>query len=201
MKLWYAPTSPFARKVRIALRELGLEGTVEEIAIDPWTDPGLRARNPLAKVPTFETDDGEILFESSLICEFLNARAGGGLFPAQPGARWPALRLLAIADGVAGATGRLFADTRRPETERSAAVMVRQDAAIEAGLDALEARAGELSAGLSTIGAIAAASAADYVGFRFPDRDWRSARPALAEWCAAVGSRPSMAATRFRLPG
>lgn len=200
MRLYFAPTSPFARKARVALRELDLLDLIEEVEINPWTDGRLRALNPLAKVPTLEADDGEVLFESSLICEFLDDRAKGGLFPPAGVVRWRSLRLEAIADGIALAAGRLYADEQRPETERSQAVMARQADAIEAGLDALETGSGELSQAAWTIAEIAAASALLYLDFRFPDRDWRAAHPRLAAWCTAIADRPSIAATRFHLP-
>lgn len=200
MKLYYAPTSPFARKVRVAAHELGLADAVEAVMVDPWTDPDLRALNPLAKVPTLIRPDGQVLFESALICEYLDGLASGGLFPEPGEQRWAALLRQAVADGVAAAAGRLFADEQRPPGERSEAVMQRQAAAIQAGLDALSRDAGILAAGPFDIGAVATACALGYLDFRWPDRDWRAQRPALAAWFDRARTRPSMAATGHRLP-
>jgi glutathione S-transferase len=200
MKLFYAPTSPFARKVRVAAAELSLTDRIELVPINPWADAALRAHNPLAKVPTLIRDDGEALFESSVICEYLDHLAGGGLFPAPGEARWGALLRQGVADGISTAAGRLYADERRPATERSESVMQRQVAAIEAGLDRLEQGARELSPELADIGAIAAACALGYLDFRWPERDWRPGRDGLARWLAGVSRRASMVITQHHLP-
>lgn len=200
MKLFYAPTSPFARKVRVAAAELSLTDRIELVPINPWADAALRGHNPLAKVPTLLRDDGEALFESSVICEYLDHVAAGGLFPAPGEARWGALLRQGVADGISTAAGRLYADERRPATERSEGVMQRQAAAIEAGLDRLEHGARELSPELADIGAIAAACALEYLDFRWPERNWRSGRDGLARWLAGVSRRASMLTTQHHLP-
>jgi len=89
MELWYAPTSPFARKVRVAAHELGVADAIQLVEVDPWTDPRLRNLNPLAKVPTLVLDDGEIVWESGLIAERLDALSGApALFPPAGTERW-----------------------------------------------------------------------------------------------------------------
>lgn len=196
MKLFYAPTSPFARKVRITAHELKLADRLDLVVVNPWSDAELRSLNPLAKVPTLVRDDGQVLFESALICEYLDHLAGGGLYPARGEARWSALLRQGIADGINAAAGRLFADEHRPPNERSSSVMQRQAAAIEAGLDSLERDAGALSTALADIGAISVACALGYLDFRWPDRAWRSGRGTLARWFEVVGQRPSMLATQ-----
>lgn len=200
MKLYYAPTSPFARKVRIAAHELGVEDRIDLVLVNPWSDTELRSLNPLAKVPTLVRDDGPVLFESALVCEYLDHLAGGGLYPAAGEARWSALLRQGIADGISAAAGRLFADERRPSNERSSGVMQRQADAIEAGLDRLERDAGALSSGLADIGAISVACALGYLDFRWPDRAWRDGRSGLSKWFEVVGRRSSMMATRHHLP-
>ncbi len=195
MKLFYATTSPFARKVRVAAAELGLGDRIELVSANPWADAALRGFNPLAKVPTLLREDGGAMFESSVICEYLDHVAAGGLFPPPGEARWGALLRQGVADGIGGAAGRLFADERRPAHERSESVMWRQTAAIEAGLDRLEHEAAQLSTELADIGAIAVACALGYLDFRWPERNWRQGREGLAGWLAGVGRRPSMMAT------
>ncbi|MFT8246137.1 glutathione S-transferase N-terminal domain-containing protein [Roseomonas sp. BN140053] len=201
MRLLFAPTSPFARKVRVAAIELGLGARIAAVPVDPWSDAGLRALNPLAKVPVLLREDGRAIAESAVICEYLDHLAGGRLFPPAGEPRWQALALQGVADGMSTAAGRLFADERRPDNERSSAVMRRQAAAIEAGLDRLAAEAAALSPVLADIGAVAAACALGYLDFRWPERDWRHGRDGLARWAAVVAARPSMAATRHALPG
>jgi glutathione S-transferase len=199
MQLWYAPTSPFARKTRIAAHELGLAASLELIEANPWTDTRLRTLNPLAKVPTLVLDSGQALIESAVICEYFDSLAGGGrLFPPPGEARWRALGLQGLADGAATAAGRLFADEHRRAEERSDAMMARFRTAIEASLDQLERQG--LEGSLTTIGEVSAAALLGYLDFRWPERDWRKQRPQLAAWFAEVERRPSMIETRHRLP-
>ncbi|WP_438005047.1 glutathione S-transferase N-terminal domain-containing protein [Sorangium sp. So ce321] len=200
MKLFYAPTSPFARKVRVTAHELQLGDRLELVLVNPWSDAELRSLNPLAKVPTLVRDDGQVLFESALICEYLDHIAAGTLYPAPGEARWSALLRQGIADGISAAAGRLFADEHRPVDERSSSVMQRQAAAIEAGLDRLERDAGTLSRELADIGAVSAACALGYLDFRWPERAWRDGRLELARWFDTAGQRRSMIATQHHLP-
>ncbi|AUG54695.1 glutathione S-transferase family protein [Thalassospira marina] len=206
MRLFFSFTSPFARKVRICLRELGLAGTVDEILINPWTDEKLRAINPLAKVPTLVSNDGQVIFESGVICDFLDeeARSHGKidrrLFPIAGPSRWRALQLQALADGIMTATGRLFADQQRPENERSDFVMNRQADAVTAGLAALNDQIDILNADLPGIGEISVASALEYLAFRWPDEKQFPLPANLAAWRETIGQRPAMVETRFYLP-
>lgn len=196
MDLWYTTTSPFARKVRIAAAELGLDDRITLVRVDPWTDDRLRRLNPLCKVPTLVLDDGTALFESAIICEWLDTLgATRRLIPAHGPERWRALRLQGVADGAMTATGRLFADERRPTDERAEPVMARLAAARDAALDWLERQSLQIDLG---IGEVAVAACLGYLDFRWPDRCWREARPRLSSWMAAIASRPSIAATRHR---
>lgn len=200
MQLWYAPASPFARKVRIAAREVELAGQIELVEVDPWSDARLRALNPLAKVPTLVLDSGETLFESTVICEYLDAMAPRpGLFPPVGADRWRALLMQGLADGASTAAGRLFAEQRRPQAERSTAMMARFDAAIGASLDEMERRG--FDGDLSTIGDVAATAFLGYLDFRWPDLGWREGRKRLAQCFAEAQARPSAIETAYRLPG
>jgi glutathione S-transferase len=196
MDLWYTTTSPFARKVRIAAAELGLDDRVTLVRIDPWTDDRLRRLNPLCKVPTVVLDDGAVLFESAIICEWLDTLgAGRRLIPDHGVQRWQALGLQGVADGAMAAAGRLFADERRPADERAEPVMARLAAARDAALDWLERQPLQIDLG---IGDVAVAACLGYLDFRWPDRCWRQTRPRLSAWMEAISSRPSIAATRHR---
>ncbi|MFC3674250.1 glutathione S-transferase family protein [Ferrovibrio xuzhouensis] len=195
MKLRFAATSPFARKARVCILELGLADRVEQIPTDPWTDPALRIANPLGKVPALELPDGVTLYDSPVVCEFLDAEAGGSLFPPRGPKRWRSLRRQALGDGLAEAVVRRFVELRRPPEQRGAAVIARQTEAIAYTLAALEAEAQSLSEP-PTIGEISIGCALGYLDFRNPDEGWRAGHPDLARWFAVFDARPAMQATR-----
>ena len=199
MELWYAPTSPFARKVRVVAHELGIADDIRLVEVDPWRDARLHELNPLAKVPTLVMDSGEVVWESGVIAERLEALAGAEtLFPRSAPQRWLALSLQALADGASTAAGRLFADENRPPPERSDAMTARFRTAIDACLDHFD-RNRLMSS--PTIGEISVAVFAGYLDFRWPGLGWRSGRPKLAGWFDAFAQRPSMIRTAHRLLG
>lgn len=196
MQLRYAPTSPFARKVRIVIRECGLADQVEEISVDPWNDASLRGENPLGKVPALRLADGAVLYDSPVISEFLDAESvGRHVFPARGPQRWRSLRRQALGDGLAEAIIRRFVERRRPPQQQSETVIARQTETIEAALDVLDAEAPSLL-DPPTIGEIAIACALGYYDFREPEAGWRRSRPELARWYAVFDRRPAMQQTR-----
>jgi glutathione S-transferase len=196
MELWYTTTSPFARKVRICTAELGLADRLHLIEVDPWSDERLRRINPLAKVPTLVLGDGGVLFESALICEYLDATMGQHrLLPQEGPQRWRALLLQGLADGALTAVGRLFADERRAPHERAAQMLIRFAQTREAVLDRLEQ---EPLQEQPMLGEIAVASLLGYLDFRWPDRDWRARRPCLSGWFNSFTPRPSMTETKHQ---
>lgn len=198
LQLWYAPTSPFARKVRITAHELGLSERIALVEVNPWTDARLRALNPLAKVPTLVLESGQVLYESSVICDYLEELTGERrLYPPSGAARWRALLLQGLADGAMTAAGRLYADEHRPAGERSASVMDRLAGAIASALDALEGDA--LAAEALTIGEISVAALLGYLDFRWPERSWRGQHPRLAAWFEPLEARASLRETAHRL--
>jgi glutathione S-transferase len=199
MQLWYAPTSPFARKVRIAAHELGLSHRIGLLKVDPWTDTRLRDLNPLAKVPTLVLDDGRPLYESALICEYLDAHADQPrLYPPAGAARWETLLRQGLADGAMAAAGRLFAEQRKPQDERIPAMEARFRTAIDAALDVLEKDTPVH--GEPLIGDIATAAFIGYLDFRFPGTGWRATRLTLSAWFDVFCQRPSMKSTEHRAP-
>jgi len=198
MKLRYSPTSPFVRKVLIAAYEVGLEDKIEKISTDPWAaDTDLRADNPLSKVPCLVTDEGETIFDSLVICEYLNTMGNGSLFPTDIQARFKALTLAAAADGTLDAGVLCVVETlRRPEELRWKWWLDRQTANMNGGLDLVEKSAGDLKAeGPITIAEVTLGGGLDWLDLRFPDFDWRKGRPGLTEWHAAASERPSFKAT------
>ncbi|MHC8491455.1 glutathione S-transferase N-terminal domain-containing protein [Thalassospira sp. SM2505] len=204
MQLYYSPTSPFSRKVRVVLRELGLEKQVSEILIDPWTDAALRAHNPLAKVPTLILEDGMAVFESAVICDYLDqlARSKGqseGVIPQSGVERLNALKWQGLADGMMAATGRLFADSKRDETDRSDFVMERQAAAVQSAIDAILDGLPQLRTEAPHIGTWSVLVGLYYIDFRWPERRF-DIPVRVRDWMAIMSERESLTETVFHLP-
>lgn len=198
MQLFTNPNSPFARKVRVSALELGLAGRIESLdvtssPVDPHS--GLRERNPLGKIPALITDDGETLYDSPVICEYLDALCGGGrLFPANGPARWSALRRQALADGIADAAVLVRYETAaRPVPLQWREWLDGQWLKIRTALDALER---DTLDGALDIGAISIACALGYLDLRFSQEPWRQSHPRLSSWLGALAARESFAATR-----
>ncbi|MEQ1775494.1 MAG: glutathione S-transferase [Burkholderiales bacterium] len=201
MRLWHNPASPFARKVRIVAREAGLLPRIEEIAVmvspvNPNAD--LAARNPLVKIPALQTDDGKVLYDSSVICEYLDSLNSGAHVIPSDAARWDALRLQSLCDGILDAAVLIRYETFvRPEQYRWTDWVKGQFTKIHNGLDALAAEAPAWGEHFN-IGQIGAACVLGYLDFRFVDENWRGPRPHLAKWYEGVRSRASVMAT---IPG
>ena len=198
MKLFFSPPSPFARKVRISALELGLAERIEliEVSLSPvQPHHGLRSHNPLGKIPALVTEADEALYDSPVICEYLDALAGGDrLWPAAGAARWRALRHQALADGLADAAILMrYELVIRPEGLRWSEWLDGQRLKVRTALDALEAEPLE---GPFDIGAISIVCALEYLEFRFPEERWRERRPQLAAWHESLSRRPSVVSTR-----
>lgn len=179
--LRYSPASPYARKIRIAADLLGLSEKIEVAAADA-ADPAdsLRRQNPLGKIPTLILEDGSALYDSRVIAEYLDHLAGGGrIIPTDPAARFAALRLQALGDGVNDAALLIRYETfNRPEALRYDQAIALQQGKIDRALDALEAAP---PAGLTDIGHIAVACALGYLDLRFAGA-WREKHPRLVAW-------------------
>ena len=197
MKLRYSATSPYVRKVLATAIETGLDSRIERIPTDPWAaDTDLPASNPLGKVPALELDDGTVLFDSRVICEYFDSlHDGPKLYPASGAARWQALRQLAIGDGICDAAINRLLDMRRPENLQSADWQARQKRAMARACDLLEAEADSL-AGPVTIGQLSVACALGYLDLRWDADQWRQGRPKLTAWFESFAERPSIAITK-----
>jgi glutathione S-transferase len=191
MKLRYSTTSPFVRKVHVLAIEAGLIDRIELVKT-VTTDPDLARHNPLNKVPAVELDDGSVLYDSRVICEYLDAMAGGKFFPPAGQARWTALRRQALADGMVDAAILRMTESRRPENLRSADWDKKQKLKVTQGLDALEAD--HLGPQLD-IGTLMVAILLDYLDFRFKAEDWRVGHPKLAAWHKVFAERASLRKT------
>jgi glutathione S-transferase len=195
MQLIHSATSPYARKVRMLVIEKGLANRIETVAANPLQDPpDLLAANPLAKVPALVIEPGLALFDSPLLCAYLDSLAEPALIPAAGMDRWRCLRREALADGVVDAAVASVMEGRRVEAQRSPDWLDRWQAAILRGAEALEAEADAIAARFD-IGAIATAAALGYLDFRLPHIDWRASAPRLAAWLLEVGQRESFRTT------
>jgi glutathione S-transferase len=198
MRLHTTITSPYSRKVWVAAHEVGLAGRIERIATNPHHDEYLRDDNPLCRVPTLLLADGEALFDSPVICEYLDSlHDGPKLIPPTGPARWQTLRLQAIGDGILDANVSRRNETIRPVEEQSSDWIERQCKAVAAACLWLERRIDLLNSTPVTIGHIAVACALGYFAVRFPSDTWDRDCPRLADWHLRFEERPAMRVTRY----
>jgi glutathione S-transferase len=193
MKLLHSPTSPYARKVRMTILEKGL---TDRIALQPANPAGaeadlVRKANPLGKVPCLILDDGTGLYDSPVICEYLDTLAPAPtLLPRSGDARWTVLRIQALADGVMDAAVSARMESLRKDGEKSPDMIAHWRGGIVRGLEQL-AREPHLQAGFD-VAHISAAAALGYIYFRHADIAQASMPAALAAWWDRVQSRPSV---------
>lgn len=189
MKLLTSLTSPYGRKLRVIAHELGLALTVEDTA--PMTDPAaLLAANPLGKVPALVLDDGSTIIDSPVIAAFLLASVPGQQLMATSGpGHWQARTTEALADGVLDAAIILRFNMAQGIT--AGPWVDRQYRAIERAFSVMNGRVGG-----SGFGDICIAVACDYLAFRFPELDWRTHNPALAELADRLTDTPAFQASR-----
>lgn len=200
MKLFWSSRSPFVRKVMVAVHEIGIADRIETQRVvvsanNPNTD--VMAINPLNKIPTLIRDDGSAIYDSRVICEYLDQIYGKKtLFPSEPAQRWETLRRQALGDGLMEVIVSLLGERARPEALRSEPHLKTHALKIKTTLDLLER---EASASRDTLdaGDIAIACALSHLDFRFAADNWRQGRDKLAGWHAAIAARPSMKATEF----
>jgi glutathione S-transferase len=197
MKLHWSPRSPFVRKVMIVAHECGLVDRIARVrtvaaTAEPHTD--LMKDNPLSKIPTLVLDDGTVLYDSPVICEYLDGLDGAPtLFPRSGKTRLTALRRQALGDGFLDMMVLLRDErTRAAPSDKHIASTATRKAAI---LDSLEREADDLTRTPFDIGHVAIGCALSYLDFRFGDDDWRKGRSQIANWHAAFSARPSVCAT------
>lgn len=193
MKLYYSGASPYVRKVMACAIAGGVDGQITRVDTNPHVSPAdLVGDNPLSKVPCLVTSDGLALFDSPVICEYLDSIGAANLFPLAGPARWRALKLQAIGDGIMDAAVARRMDSLRPAEDARTQFMDRQAAAVARALDVLEA---DTLANHLDIGTITVACALGYLDFRFAAEPWRPGRPALERWYAAMAEHPELSGT------
>ena len=195
MKLHFSPASPYVRKVMACAIARGIDGGIEKVATNPHASPAdLLADNPLSKVPALVADDGTAIYDSPVICEYLDTLGSAPpLFPPTgSAARLRAQIMHAAADGILDAAVARRLQMPHPQDAGRRAFDARQKAAVERALAVLER---DPPKGLSDIGEIAVACALGYLDFRFANEPWREAHPKLAAWFAEVSKLPPIAQT------
>jgi len=194
MKLAFSPASPYVRKVTACAIKRGLDKQVERVKIGT-TDPELLKYNALSKVPTLILDDGTTIFDSPVICEYLDSVGSAPkLFPAAGPARWKALTQEALADGILDATQPRRREIALPQDEGRKGYIALQQGKVARALDEFEKQAGSLG-NLDTIGEITIGCALGYLDFRYANEPWRPGHPKLEAWYAKVAKLPPLAET------
>ncbi|WP_027897185.1 glutathione S-transferase [Zestomonas thermotolerans] len=200
MTLFHSPTSPFVRKIMVLLHETGQLGRVAVETVQPApTSPSeaLNAVNPVGKVPALRLADGQVLYDSRVIFDYLDSQhVGEPLIPREGSARWRRLTLAALADAILEAAVLIRYETAlRPADRQWPAWRDAQQGKIERALAELEEQAlAELSCHFD-VAAIGVACALGYLDLRLPALDWRARCPRLAAWYAETRRRPSLQAT------
>jgi len=196
MILYYSPTSPYARKARAVIIEKRLQKKVREIALMPYENPkDLLAANPLGKVPTLIMKNGEALFDSPVICEYLDQlEEKKALIPNNGDKRWSVLRAEALADGIMDAAYLTVMEQKRDAELQSQSWTNRLKEAIERSLD-------HANKSLPTntdinIGTLSLNIALDYLDLRMPELKWRKGRKNLEKWVEKISQRSSMILTK-----
>jgi glutathione S-transferase len=199
LKLHYAAASPFVRKVLVVLHETGQIDDVELLDCAPSPlapDDDFRSKNPLAKLPTLERPDGSSLYDSRVICAYLDDRAKSGLYLAG-NAHWDTLVLESTADGIMDAGVQMVYEARfRPEEKQWPEWVEGQWGKASTAIKTLNDRWIDQLSGPLNMGQIAVACALGYMDFRQGHRNWREGNDALAAWYAAFETRDSMVATK-----
>jgi len=191
--------SPFGRKVKMVAKILGIYDRLT-VEMSNTNDPQdtLRQQNPLGKIPILILEDGRKIFDSRVICEYLDAQVDGiTLHPTESDARWEALTLQALGDGIVDASIlQVYENRMRPEDKRHDDWLSYQADKVKRSLDQLAQTPPSLEGDL-TIGHVAIACALGYLDLRFEGK-WRASYPALVAWLDAFRARvPAFDATKF----
>jgi glutathione S-transferase len=200
MKLYTSPSSPFGRKVVMSAIETGMDSRMQMLTINPWeSSPELLRANPLSKIPVLVTDEGLSIFDSSAVCDYIDARDGHHrLLPADPTARLHTLRRQSLADGMLDAAVVILLNRAQKPERVHRGFVARQEQAIARTLECLERDTAELHDGFN-LGHIALVCALDFLSVA-QVVDWKPKHEKLAEWLSRMHKRPSVARTHPPAP-
>jgi glutathione S-transferase len=200
MKLFWSSRSPFVRKVMVFAHETGLAPRIDctrTLVAPTKPNPEVMALNPLNKLPTLILDDGRALYDSRVICEYLDSQHDGPrLFPADASARIEALRRQALGDGMMDFLLVWLSERARAAPQQSPELIAACRTKLATVLDALEREAPSLAAAPFGIAHIAIGCALGYADFRFNDESWPTGRPHLTTWAETIHARPSFQSTQ-----
>jgi len=198
MLLHWSPRSPYVRKVMIAAHELGLSDridTVRTVVAAATPNVELMKENPQSRLPTLRLADSTVVYDSVVICEYLDTLHGGEkLFPEKFPERLVALRRHALGDGMLDTMLMWRGEQLRPASNQSIKHMQAWKLKTNVSVDTLEGEADALAASRFSIGHIALGVALGYIDFRFPELAWRNGHPRLASWYETFAARPSVTA-------
>ena len=196
MKLHWSPRSPFVRKVMVFAHEAGLAGrieTVRTLVAMMQANRYLMRVNPIGKIPTLITDYGMVLFDSTVICEYLDSLHGGPkLFPQEPQRRWQALRWHALGDNMLDNLVLSRSETLRPKPQQSTEYLAALELKTRNSLSYLDNEAAALGAAPLGIGHVTVGVVLGYIDFRFPALGWRDGNRKIAAWYETFSQRPSI---------
>jgi len=201
MKLWYSPASPFVRKCLIVAHERDLMDQIELLdAAANVVNPDVRivASNPTGKIPTMVLDDETVLFDSRVICAYLDSiHDGKKLLPRSGAKRFEVMTLEALGDGIMdAAVNNRYETAMRPPELQWQAWSDGQMGKVNAALDQIEEKWLKSLGRVPNMGSIAVAAALGYLEYRYPDLKWRKNRKGLARWFKRFSERPSFIASK-----
>ena len=196
MRLYWSSRSPYVRKVMVFAHECGLAGRIECVrTLVAMTKPNIELLriNPLGKIPTLVLDDGSALYDSTVICEYLDSLHGGRkLFPPSGQARWTALRRHALGNNLIDNLMLWRNEMTRPTTQQSPETLAAFELKVLNAVAALDGEADALTAAPVDIGHVAIGSALGYADFRFAQLGWRTGHDRIAHWFETFAQRPAM---------
>lgn len=199
MKIFFSSYSPFVRKCLVVAHELGLSDRIQLLSsnVNPVKrDQSVIAKNPLGKVPTFITDDEQVIYDSRVICEYLNELVHGHIFPIQGVARWNALTLQALGDGILDAAILIrYEEALRPVDLQWNDWRIGQFDKVETSFAYLNAHPQSLTSDTADIGNLTIACALWYLDLRFDEWNWREKYPEIEYWYRHFSKRESLQMT------
>ncbi|RDV05009.1 glutathione S-transferase [Undibacter mobilis] len=201
MKLFWSSRSPFVRKVMIVAHELGIAERIEHVrtVVHPAKpNAEVMAFHPISKIPALISDDGQAIYDSRVICEYLDDRFGkGALLPASGPGRWQVLTRHSMIDALTETCVMWNGERRKPQELRDEQIVAASAVRVTSGLNALEADIAFFEEEGLTLAHAAAASALAYLDFRLDTFAWRESQPRLSRWFAEFSKRPSFVETAF----